>query len=95
MNYSMVNRLTLIGHLMNYLDYLIPTRCLHEIIWNSLSHISNTLVNEFIESHSLSQSPQISKADDLIFDHTIIFVDFISYLIYDILDILWLGIRKS
>ena len=38
-----------------------------EIIENS-SDISTTLANDFIASHSLSQSPQIPRVDDFIFD---------------------------
>ena len=64
-----------------------------EIIKNSFSNISTTLAKDFIASHSLSPSSQIPRVDDLIFI-TIIFVDFMSYVIYDVLDIPWLGIRK-
>ena len=35
-----------------------------EIIENSFSDISTTLAKDFIESHSLSQSSQISGVDD-------------------------------
>ena len=35
-----------------------------EIIENSFSDISTTLAKDFIASHSLSQSPQISRVDD-------------------------------
>ena len=35
-----------------------------EIIENSFSDISTTLAKDFIESYSLSQSPQISRVDD-------------------------------
>ena len=71
-----------------------------ESIRNSFSDISNTLAKDFITSHSLSQSPQIPRVDDLILitqSYVIvkIIVDFMSYPIYDILDISWLGIRKS
>ena len=44
------------------------------------SDISTTLVNDLIASHSLSQSPPISRADDHILI-TIIFEDFMPYLI--------------
>ena len=37
-----------------------------EIIENSFSVISTTLGKDFITSHSLSQSPQIPRMDDLI-----------------------------
>ena len=37
-----------------------------EIIENSFSVISTTLAKDFITSHSLSQSPQIPRMDDLI-----------------------------
>ena len=35
-----------------------------EIIENSFFDISTTLARDFIASHSLSQSPQISRADN-------------------------------
>ena len=35
-----------------------------EIIENSFFDISTTLAKDFISSHSLSQSPQISRVDD-------------------------------
>ena len=35
-----------------------------EIIGNSFSDISTSLVNDFITSYSLSESPQIARADD-------------------------------
>ena len=35
-----------------------------EIMGNSFSHIFTTLAKDFIASHSLSQSPQIPRADD-------------------------------
>ena len=35
-----------------------------EIIGNSFSDIFTTLAKDFITSHSLSQSPQILRADD-------------------------------
>ena len=47
-----------------------PTRSLKlvlmhvEIIENSFVDISTTLAKDFITSHSLSQSPQISRVDD-------------------------------
>ena len=62
-----------------------------EIIENPFFDIFTTLAKDFIASHSSSQSPQISRVDDPIF----IFVDFMLYPIYDVLDIPWLGIRKS
>ena len=37
-----------------------------EIIGKSFSDISIVLAKDFIPSHSLSQSPQISRVDDLI-----------------------------
>ena len=37
-----------------------------EIIENSFSDISNILAKDFIASHSLSRSPQISRVDDSI-----------------------------
>ena len=85
---------------LGYVQLSNPNRSLKlvlmliEIIGNS-SNISTTLAKDIMASHSLSQSPQIPRADDPIFDHTIIFVDFMSYPIYDVLYIPWLGIRKS
>ena len=38
--------------------------CLEEIIKNSFSNISTTLTNDFITSHFVSQSPQISSSGD-------------------------------
>ena len=40
-----------------------------EIIGNSFSDISSTLAKDFIESHSLSQSPQILRVNDPILSH--------------------------
>ena len=40
-----------------------------EIIGNSFFDISTTLAKYFIASHSLSQSPQIPRADDPILSH--------------------------
>ena len=60
-----------------------------KIIGNS-SDISTTLAKDFIASHSLSQSLQIMRVDD-----PILITQSSSYPIYDILDISWLGIRKS
>ena len=57
-----------------------------EIIENSFSDISTTLAKYFIAYHSLSQSPQIPRVDDSILI-TQLSVDFMSYPIYDVLDI--------
>ena len=50
---------------------------------------------DFILSQSVSQSPWNLKGEWSHLDHKIIFEDFMQYLIYDILQIPWLGIRKS
>ena len=66
-----------------------------EIIENSFSDNSTTLAKDFIASHSLSQSPQIPRVDDPILITQSSSWGFMSYPIYDVLDISWLGIRKS
>ena len=77
----------------NWLLKLVLMRV--EIIENSFFDISTTFVKDFIASHSLSQSPQIPRVDDLILITQSSSVDFMSHPIYDILDIPWLGICKS
>ena len=60
-------------HLITYGQLSNPIRSLKlvlmrvEIIGNSFSDISTTLAKDFLASHSLSQSPQILRADDPIF----------------------------
>ena len=60
-------------HLITYGQLSNPIRSLKlvlmrvEIIGNSFSDNSTTLAKDFLASHSLSQSPQILRADDLIF----------------------------
>ena len=55
---------------LGYNELLNPNRSLTlvlmrvEIIENYFSNISNTLAKDFIESHSVSQSPQIPRVDD-------------------------------
>ena len=66
-----------------------------EIIENSFFDISTTLAKDFIESHSFESISSNTEGGWSHLDHTIIFVDFMSYPIYDVLDIPWLGIRKS
>ena len=65
-----------------------------EIIENSFD-ISTTLAKDFIASHSFESISSNTKGERSHLDHTIIFMDFMSYPIYDVLDIPWLGIRKS
>ena len=65
-----------------------------EIIENSFD-ISTTLAKDFIASHSFESISSNTEGGRSLLDHTIIFVDFMSYPIYDVLDIPWLGIRKS
>ena len=65
-----------------------------EIIENSFD-ISTTLAKDFIASHSFESISSNTEGGWSHLDHTIIFVDFMSYPIYDVLDIPWLGIRKS
>ena len=65
-----------------------------EIIENSFD-ISTTLAKGFIASHSFESISSNTEGGRSHLDHTIIFVDFMSYPIYDVLDIPWLGIRKS
>ena len=65
-----------------------------EIIENSFD-ISTTLAKDFIASHSFESISSNSEGGWSHLDHTIIFANFMSYPIYDILDIPWLGIRKS
>ena len=66
-----------------------------EIIGNSFSDISTTLAKDFIASHSLSQYPQISRVDDPILITQSSSWTSCPYPIYEVLDIPWLGIRKS
>ena len=66
-----------------------------EIIRNSFSDNSTTLAKDFIASHSFESISSNTEGGWSYLDHTIIFVDSMSYPIYDVLDILWLGIRKS
>ena len=66
-----------------------------EIIENSFSDISTTLAKDFIASHSFESISSNTEGGWSYLDHTIIFVDFISYPIYDVLDIPGLEIRKS
>ena len=66
-----------------------------EIIENSFFDISTTLVKDFIASHSFESISSNTEGRRSHLDHTIIFVDFMSYPIYDVLDISWLGIHKS
>ena len=65
-----------------------------EIIKNS-SDISTTLAKDFIASHSFESISSNTEGRSSHLDHTIIFLDFMSYPIYDLLDITWLGILKS
>ena len=66
-----------------------------EIIENYSSDISTTLTKDFIASHSFESISSNTEGGLSHLDHTIIFVDFMSYPIYDVLDIPWLGIHKS
>ena len=66
-----------------------------EIIENSFFDISTTLAKDFIASHSFESISSNTEGGRSHLDHTIIFVNFMSYPIYDVLDIPWLGIRKS
>ena len=62
---------------------------------NSLFDTSTILTKDFIESHSSSQSLQISRANILILTTQSSYFR-ISYLIeYIFLEILWIGIYKS
>ena len=63
-----------------------------EIMEKSFSDISTALAKDFIAFESISSNTMGGRSH---LDHTIIFVDFMSCPIYDILDIPWLGIRKS
>ena len=65
-----------------------------EIMENSFD-ISTTLAKDFIASHYFESISSNTEGAWSHLDHTIIFVDFMSYQIYDVLDIPWLGIRKS
>ena len=53
------------GQLSNPNQSLKLVLMLVEIIGNSFSDIFTTLDKDFIASHSLSQSPQIPRVDDL------------------------------
>ena len=64
-----------------------------EIIENS--DISTTLAKDFIASHSFESIFSNTEGGWSHLDHTIIFMDFMSYPINDVLDIPWLVIRKS
>ena len=66
-----------------------------EIIENSFFDISTTLAKDFIASHSFESISSNTEGGWSHLDYTIIFVDFMLYPIYDVLDIPWLGIRKS
>ena len=66
-----------------------------EIIKNSFFDISTTLAKDFIASYSFEPISSNIEGGWSHLDHTIIFVNFMSYPIYDILDIPWIGIRKS
>ena len=58
-----------------------------EIIENSFFDISTTLAKDIIASHSFESISLNTEGVISNLDHTIIFVDFMSYQIYDILDI--------
>ena len=66
-----------------------------EIIENPFFDISTTLAKDFIASHSFESISSNTEGEWSHLDHLIIFVDFMSYPIYDVLDIPWLGIRES
>ena len=81
---------------MNYLGYVQlsnPNRSLKlvlmrvEIIGNSFSDISTTLAKDFLTSHSFESISSNTEGGLSYLDRTIIFVDFMSYPIYDVLDI--------
>ena len=65
-----------------------------EIIENSFD-ISTTLAKDLIASYSFESISSNTEGGWSHLDHTIIFMNFMSYPIYDVLDIPWLGIRKS
>ena len=65
-----------------------------EIIGNS-SDIFTILAKDFIASHSFESISSNTEGGWSHLDHIIIFLDFMWYPIYDVLDISWLGICKS